>query len=387
MGIQYKHFGYQMGIKNPKGAVSIEEYRGRIRLRWRYQNKRYTLSHAHLTEVNLLAARKLALQIEQDMILNQFDFSLYRYTGKKQQVKTPTDFTGLFEYWVRNYKQMDCEVHTNYNSTRNMIRKWGKVDTTNVVKKFNAETNAPVTYNRRLTILRSFIDWLVEQDHWKSNPLQSIQRKKVKTVKHEKREPFTKEEIKRILDALANDTFCSKYASNKHSYYYPFMYFLFKTGVRNAEAIGLRVKHVDTVSNIIHIKEVMARTLKSTAGRDRVRKSTKNEKERMLPLTQDLLDVILPQIKGKHPDDLVFPSPTGNPIDDQNFQQRIFKKVLKELSIPERVIYAARHTFGSRCIDEGITPVMTAFLMGNNPETALRRYTHQLNIPDNLPSV
>ncbi|MFN6334966.1 MAG: tyrosine recombinase XerC [Sphingobacteriales bacterium] len=376
-----------MGIKNPKGAVSIEEYRGRIRLRWRYQNKRYTLSHAHLTEVNLLAARKLALQIEQDMILNQFDFSLYRYSGKKKQVKTPTDFTGLFEYWVKNYKQMDCEVHTNYNSTRNMIRKWGKVDAGNIVNKFNAELNVPVTYNRRLTILRSFADWLVEQECWKFNPLQSVQRKKVKTVKHSKREPFTKEEIKRILDALAKDTFCSKYASTKHSYYYPFLYFLFKTGVRNAEAIGLRVKHIDTNQNIICIKEVLARIVNSSSSKSRVRKSTKNDKERLLPLTSDLRDVLLPLINGKCPDDLVFLSPSGKILDDHNFQNRVFKKVLRGLGIKERVLYACRHTFGSRCIDEGLTPVMTAFLMGNNPETALRNYTHQINLPKDLPRI
>jgi integrase len=377
-----------MGIKKPKGAVSIEKYRGRIRLRWRYQEKRYTISHAYMNDVNLLAARKLALQIEQDMVLNLFDLTLFKYTGKKEQViKQPSDFTSLFEYWVKNFKQMNCEMHTNYNSTRNMIRKWGKVDAGNIVKKFNAETNAPVTYNRRLTILCSFIDWLVEQEHWKTNPLKSVQRKKVKTVKHSKREPFTQEEIKRILYALANNTFCSRYASTKHSFYFRFMYFLFKTGVRNAEAIGLRVKHVDTDSNVIHIKEVLARTLKSSAGKDRVRKPTKNEKERVLPLTPDLREILIPHMNSKQPDDLVFLSPTGKPIDDHNFRNRIFKKVLQELGIKERVLYACRHTFGSRCIDQGISPVQTAFMLGNNAETALKRYTHQLNIPDNLPSI
>jgi integrase len=30
---------------------------------------------------------------------------------------------------------------------------------------------------------------------------------------------------------------------------------------------------------------------------------------------------------------------------------------------------------------------MTAFLMGNNPETALRRYTHQMSLPTELPDV
>jgi integrase len=377
-----------LGQKNQKGTVSIFTDAGRIRLRWRYLGERYSINLAAYSDINFMAARKLALQIEQDLILGSFDKTLHKYSCKQtKQSEQPKGFTELFEYWVKNYKQMDCEVHTNYNSTRNMIRKWGRVDAGNLLKNLNAETNASVTYNRRLTLLRSFIDWLVEQEHWKTNPLTSVQKKKVKTVKQSKRDPFTQEEIKKILDALANNTYCSPYASTKHSFYYSFMYFLFKTGVRNAEAIGLRVKHVDTESNLIHIKEVLARTLNSTSGKDRVRKPTKNEKERVLPFTQDLRKVLLPLLQGKRADDLVFISPTGMPIDDHNFQNRIFKKILKKLGIKERVLYAARHTFGSRCIDQGLTPVMTAFLMGNNPETALRRYTHQLNIPDNLPGI
>ena len=63
------------------------------------------------------------------------------------------------------------------------------------------------------------------------------------------------------------------------------------------------------------------------------------------------------------------------------------KKILKDLEIEERVLYACRHTFGSRCIDSGITPIMTAFLMGNNPETALKNYTHQINLPKDLPII
>lgn len=377
-----------MGIKSQKGAVSIQEYRNRLRLRWRYNGTRYTLSHSFCSELNLIAARKLALQIEQDMILGQFDETLSRYKGDKQREDYKgKSFVQLFEYWVRNYKQMDCDTHTNYNSTRNMIQKWGRVDAGNVVKKLNAQNNKPVTYNRRLSLLRSFIDWLVSEEIWQYNPLAAVQRKKVKETKMVKREPFSQDEIKRILEAIRTDAICSKYANVKHSFYYPFVYFIFKTGVRNAEAIGLRVRHIDTHKNLIHIKEVLARTLSSSAGKSRVRKATKNEKERILPFTADLRNVLLPLIQGKDPEELVFPSPTGKPLDDHNFQKRIFKPVLKQLKIPERVLYAARHTFGSRCIDEGITPVMTAFLMGNNPQTALKRYTHQLNIPDNLPGI
>jgi integrase len=165
------------------------------------------------------------------------------------------------------------------------------------------------------------------------------------------------------------------------------MYFLFKTGVRNAEAVGLRVSAIDLKENLIHIREVLARSLQSASSTSRTRKGTKNGKDRVIPLTKDLHALLLPLLEGKSPDALVFTSPTGVAIDDHNFQNRVFKKVLKGLNIPERVLYAARHTFGSRCIDQGLTPVMTAFLMGNNPETALRRYTHQMSLPTELPDV
>jgi integrase len=107
----------------------------------------------------------------------------------------------------------------------------------------------------------------------------------------------------------------------------------------------------------------------------------------MLPLTDDLLNVLQPLIAKKQSDDLVFLSFSGGAIDDRMFQRRVFKPVLKGLGITDRDLYACRHTFGSRCIDQGITPVMTAFLMGNNPETALRNYTHQITLPQDLPSI
>lgn len=378
-----------MGIKNPKGSVSIENYRDRIRLRWRHQGKRYALSISAYNQLNLLQAKKTALQIEQDIITENFDSTLVKYSGKeKSAIKSiPKSFVELFEEWTVSYKQMDCEVHTNYNSCRNMIRKWGKVTQDNVLGKLNKETFCNGTYNRRLTILKSFADWLVTKSYWKQNPFQLVQRKKVKHVKLAKREPFTENEISKIMHAVKNDLFCPNSSSYKHSHYYGFLYFMFKTGVRNAEAIGLRVSSINCKDKTITIKEVMARTLKSSCSIHRVRKETKNGKIRQLPFTPDLIEIITPLIKHKQPNDLVFVSPTGKCIDDHNFQNRIFKVVLKNLNIPERTLYACRHTFGSRCIDQGITPVMTAFLMGNNPETALKRYTHQVTLPKELPNI
>jgi len=376
-----------MGIKNPKGTVSVENFKGRVRLRWRYQTKRYSLSLYSFSKQNLLQAKKTALDIEHDMVNNHFDYTLVKYGRNEEREEELKSIVAYFEEWVSSYKQMDCEKHTNYNSTRNMLKKWGKIDETNIQKKLSKETNAAVTYNRRLTLLKGFVKWLVKKGVWKNNPLEDINPKKVKKIKQSKRAPFNVTEIQLVLEAIKKDTYTPKCSSFKHSHYYPFIYFLFKTGVRNAEAIGLRVSSVDVQKKQIYIKEVLARTLKSGSSGNRVRKETKNGKERILPLTDDLLEVLKSVIEEKDADDLVFLSPKGKSIDDHNFQNRIFKPVLKQLGINERVLYAARHTFGSRCIDAGVTPVMTAFLMGNNPETALRNYTHQITLPKDLPMI
>jgi len=377
-----------MGIKNQKGTVSVENYKGRIRLRWRHLAKRYSISLSAYSKQNLFQAKILALEIEQDILTNMFDFTLIKYGGKDANPnKNSKSIVANFEDWVSFYKQMDCEKHTNYNSTRNMLRKWNQVSQNNIVKKFNAEIFCSSTYNRRLTILKSFVNWLIEQRVWTFNPLLSVDNKKNKSIKNPNRTPFTEDEIRRILDAFKQNTACSSHSNFKHSDYYPFIYFIFKTGCRPSEAVGLRVSSVNLENQTITIKEVLARTIKHTSALQRIRKETKNGKIRTLPLTEDLSAVLTPVLINKHPDDLVFLSPKSKAIDDKNFQARIFRQVLNKLAIPPRVLYACRHTFGSRCIDSGLSPVMTAFLMGNSPEVALKNYTHQLQIPKELPNI
>jgi len=357
-------------------------------LRWRYHTIRYSINLNAYNKANLLIAKKAALQIEEDIANDKFDYSLNSYKGEPGNAPSVNkSIVQYFEEWTSDVKQMDCEIHTNYNSVRNMLNKWGVIEQSNIDKKLNAEIFCASTYNRRLTILKGFVKWIIKKGIWEYNALEDINPRRVKKIKNEKRKPFSESEIKNILNAFKNDLCTPKGSVYKDSHYYPFIYFIFKTGVRNAEAIGLRVSSIDLKQKRIHIKEVLARSLKSTSSAQRTRKETKNGKERYLPLNEDLLKVIKPLLKGKNADDLVFTSQTGLSIDDNNFQKRIFKKILKHLGIQERVLYACRHTFNSRCIDSGITPVMTAFLMGNNPETALRNYTHQITLPKDLPNI
>lgn len=380
-------FGYQMGIKNQKGTVSAENYRNRVRLRWRYQGKRYSLNLGAYTKTNLSASKKIVLQIELDIANGNFDESLVRYGAKEEKVGPSKTIVEYFEFWVSHYKQLDCNKNSDYYHLRNTLRKWGELEPKTLPLSLSTEKYCAKTYNERLSMLKAFSEWMLKQGVWSVNPFEGISRRRVKKIQKPERAPFTEEEIRQILDAIKDDRFCPPSSRYKHSFYYPFIYLLFKTGLRNAEAVGLRVGCLDFQQKTIVIREALARTVHGTHTAARVRKDTKNGKVRLIPMTEDLKELLITNIPGKHSDDLVFQSYSGGAIDDKMFQRRVFSVVLKKLNIPYRVLYACRHTFASRCIDQGITPVMTAFLMGNNPETALRNYTHQVSLPEKLPTI
>jgi integrase len=298
-----------MGLKNTKGAVSLTNWKGRVRMRWRHLGTRYSLTLFPNTKKGLHQAKKLALEIESDLFNDRFDTTLCKYKGidpppmVEQPIKTLVE---QFEYWVREYKQMDCDKNVDYHHLRNTLRKWGAFDQDTILTRLNNETFGAKTYNNRLGILKNFSKWLVKQGVWSVDPMEEVSRKRVKKTIKPQRAPFSLEEISAILGAFKENTFCSRASRYPHSHYHPFIFFLFKTGVRPAEAIGLRVGSIDQQRKLIHIKEVLARTVRGTNQGVRVRKETKNGKMRMIPLTDDLQEVIKPLLEGREVDALVF---------------------------------------------------------------------------------
>lgn len=374
--------------KKGKGEISIEEFRGRLRIRWRYNNKRYSLSASSYTKLNLIVAQKVAIQIEYDIATNNFDYQLITYKSViEHSIKSINNIYEYFPEWVSEMRHKVCSEVDHYHTIHLALKRWGDITEDNFLQKFKAENLSNKTFNTRLAVLSSFANWLVRKSLWKYNPLEGMARKKEEANSDPRRKPFTKEEIRNILDAFKNDRFISKHQSVKHSFYYPFIYFFFKTGVRNAEAVGLRVSNINFTENIITINEVLARRRHASNSSSRIRKETKNGKVRNLPLTPDLKSLLEPLCEQKKSNDLVFISPRGCAIDDRKFLKYCFKPILKHLNISPRILYACRHTFASRCISSGINPVMTAFLMGNNPETTLRSYTHQIMTDIVLPDI
>jgi integrase len=399
-----------MGLKSKtrKGDISIGNNNGRIRLRWRYAGERYSLNlpYVYLPE-NMYHAAIKAAEIKLDIAKGCFDPSLEKYnpvllmlsqpkaemapTHKRSDEDTVSiiDLVQYFNDWGTNVRNIDVDRTTYYLAGRSFLEKCKGVPLDRLPLKLNQEKWSVSTYNERLSLLKSYFSWLIDTEIIFKNPLKGVCRKKNKRKrKNPKRMPLEENEIIELLDAIKNDTYCPPASNFKHSFYYPFLAFIFFTGVRNAEAIGLRVKHVDLDNKRVEISEAYARTIKGSNHSARVQKGTKTENSRYLPLTDELIELLLAQVRGKQANDFVFHSPKSKSIDDRMLQRRVLKPVLKKLGLEDRDLYAARHSFGTRAVQQGMALTDVAYLMGHTTvETAMRNYVSVSKPAVALPSI
>lgn len=409
--------------RSPKGEISVENNAGRIRLRWRYRGERFALNLPldYLPE-NLQSAAIKVAEIKLDMAKGEFDSSLEKYKPNAPDLidvmapkdmsisaqdpipSTPvitaelsddpppiliTDLEESFNTWCRVIRNVDIENAGDYYYIRSWLQKQVLAPVMDIAEQLDAAGWGVSTYNRRMTYLRSFLTWVKAKGGLQVNPLELVvKRKGKKRVKRIQRRPLSEKEILSILNAFKNNRFCSKFARPSHSFYYPFVAFLFYTGTRNAEAIGLRVKHLDFKNGLIEISETFARTIKGYHHAARVKKATKTENERYVQMTEELLSILLPQIEGKQPNDFVFHSFRGKSINDQMFQKRIFKPILKILGIDERDLYSARHSFGTRAVQQHMALTDVAYVMGHaSIQTAIRNYVAVMPRKVELPKI
>jgi integrase len=365
----------------------VEHFRNTIRLRWRFGGLRYSITVGPDSQETLSEAQRLSKEIALDIKRGRFDVTLSRYKNTSKYAEgvketSQSRVRDLYKIWLTIFGET---APMNVITTGKMVNKWGSIDLSQMPEKMSAEKLAPVTFNIRLNILRRFCKWLKKKEYTTKDLLSEIENRRGNKTRPQRR-PFDAEIIQ-VLEAFKNNTF-SKSNTWPHNHYYPFLCFMVHTGVRNAEAIGLQVGRVNFKKSVITIDQAFARTLKGDNAKARVLKGTKTNNIRHLPLTGQLAELLVPLCEGRKPDEFVFTSHIGNPVNDRMFQQKFLKPVLKKLDIEERDLYALRHTFGTMAIEQGFTPLEAGYLMGhNNPRTILDKYAHLRKKPTRLPKI
>jgi integrase len=371
----------QQRRKAPKGTVSVQVFKDRLRLCWSYYGKRYFL-YVGLpdSKINRVVAEQKARQIEGDMATGNFDPSLRKYKPEYQQHQS-ISVTKLFERFMeQKAKDVTPKTMEKYRATLVYLKCFFKdvaaesVTSSNsegFARHLNDEGLAPNQCKRRLEELKACWNWAIAKNAIASNNPWTEVAKRIKVPPKQKPKPFSKEEIKAIVQAFRTDHY--------YSHYTDYVEFLFGTGVRTGEAIGLRWKHLTDDCSIVWIGKILSR------GN---RRPTKSNKDRTINLTPKLQKMLLARRPANpDPEGLVFVSPPGKAIEDQNFRTRAWKKILSHLQIDYRKPYTTRHTLVSHALDSGMNPVNVAQLTGHNVKTLYENYAGNVNSRPLLPEL
>ena len=153
--------------------------------------------------------------------------------------------------------------------------------------------------------------------------------------------PFSKEERDRIIETFEID--------DQYKHYTNYVRFLFFTGARPSEVIGLQWKHV--TESVIRFRQAVVISKKGLVLKD----GLKTQRKRDFPITPEV-KAILDNMKAEpiDPEAFIFRSPRGKFIDQHNFANRAWQSVMAKSGIPYRKSYQCRHTFISLCVEAHI---------------------------------
>lgn len=383
--------------KATKGSLQIKVSNGRLQLAFTHAGKRHYLSLGLSdNKLNRKAAEAKAKLIESDITYERFDHTLAKYKPQSL-LSTVTPITPITtpkiafaELW---------EKYTQYKSSQvaasTLVRDYGKIakrlqslpknveDAVGVRDWLLGKYSSEVA-RRTLIQMNACFNWAVKSGLASENSFNGMASDIKKTVRDTSREPFSWEERDAIIAAFENNSFCSKFAPIPHSYYAPYVKFLFITGCRPEEAIALQWKHISADCLRIQFKEAIP----SDTG---IRGQTKTGKTRVFPCNpklQEFLGSIKPE--SPLPNDLVFPGSRGQVIDSHNFLNRVWKPVVEGLVKAGKVEkylpqYNIRHTFITLAVENGLDAKDVARLVGNSPEIIYRHYAgikRELSVPE-----
>lgn len=400
--------------KASKGSVQVITSNGRLQLRFRYAGERRYLSLGLPEDRdNRLAAEMKARQIELDILSGNFDESLNKYrisvaskvTTEPSQSQAILLLSELWEQYTEYRKPQIAEttLRIQYAAVASHIDKLPSAlqtiskENAGKIRDFYLKKLTAGTTKRTITQISACCNWAVDSNSIAENPFRDIASKitvpKSKRSKHDDDhyddiDPFTIDECNAIIEGFEKHPV--------YNYYAPFVKFLFWTGCRTGEAIGLKWKHVSSDFSTITFCQ-------SVSSRLKIRKCTKNEIVRHFPCNprlQALLRSIKPE--GVNPESPVFPAKRGGTINYGSFTENAWKggrqrkgqtpkdgivtKLVKEGKVQRyRKQYNTRHTFITLCLEsQTVTVKQIADWVEDTPETILKHYVGKTN-PGKVP--
>lgn len=132
------------------------------------------------------------------------------------------------------------------------------------------------------------------------------------------------------------------------------------TGLRWGELAALRVKRVDLTRRRLLIAESM-----SEINGKAVFGTPKTHQRRSVPVPRFLVDPLKERVSGRDREALVFTSPEGGVLRNNNFRRRVFDRASREAGLTGITPHELRHTAASLAVAEGANVKAVQRMLGH----------------------
>jgi integrase len=377
-----------------KGKVGVSSDRGTLRLslpRALFEGKqRYIYTGLQDTSENREIAQLKAHEIELDIKLNRFDFTLERYKADSVSITQPRDLISLLELYKQFIKAKKPTVRPgtyrggyvvmlNHLKRSPFAQTIPDIDQTGFAQGLADWAGlhlTPDTSRRLLVQLNACMEWAIasrlvqlKESPFKGMASRTVGRKGSRSQREI--EPFTLKQRNAIIEHYKSHP--------KYSHYALFVAFCFLVGCRPSEAIALER---DNLSADLKQVTFTHAVVNGVEGRRRV-KGLKTQEKRTIYTSQSVREVLREALSSSSRK-IVFPGAKGGFIGDKPFRKS-WETVLNELGIEYRKPYQMRHTFITLCLEAGHNVKDVAKAVGNSPEIIYRHYAENLSkfvIPD-----
>lgn len=264
-----------------KGEVKVSADKGWLRLIWTFQGKRYFLTLGLPDNpTNRKVAQSRAMQIQLDLLSGNFDPTLGKYKPSQAlQIEKQLLMAELFQKFVAyKAKVVDPRTLEKYKTVQmQIVEFYGKAkkpDPDSFLEYLEKEGNGKRLLKSKMQILSSCYKWGIEQGFVTANPWEKLPTY-LRVPPQEAPKPFSSDEVQKILATFAGDRY--------YAYLYDYVFFLFGTGVRLAEAIGLRWRYLSEDCGCVEIIETVSRG---------VRKPPKTSRSRQFLLSAEVTEML-----------------------------------------------------------------------------------------------
>ena len=256
----------------------------------------------------------------------------------------------LEEYliYINNVKNYSQNTIKSYNSDiKHYFENTESVgEFSSYLKHLNKNKYSKTSINRKITSIRTFLSWAVDNNYFNQNQI-----KNVNNLKVEKKLPnvLTASYINRLLDSLPE-------SSEKDIRDKAILELMYSSGLRVSE-----------VSNL---------TLNSINKNNSIRVLGKGSKERVLPMTKrayvstkKYIETSRPKFENDKSKNYLFLGVRGGQLSDREIR-RIVK--FRTGTFPHSI----RHTFATHLLEGGADLRIVQELLGHNDPSTTQIYTH-----------